>query len=150
MTCRRHQGYDHDPKQAPYNIKDISDLHGEVLLTMTNNSKNLETAKLQSIKNPIVSNIYFGDAHSARNQELAEMALATIEEGHLRAENHHPEFDGELDCDKMFADRVAVHLQKEQPDGMNGWSLNPKFIPEKKIPRPMGIFQKQTPTSEHV
>ena len=65
-----------------------------------------------------------------RSESLMQLARDTIKAGHLQRENHHPEYDGEINCEKMFADRVAVHLQKDIADGGNGWLLNPRFIPE--------------------
>ena len=65
-----------------------------------------------------------------RDQRLIELADRAIKAGHLEQEDHHPEFKGVLQVDKMFADRVAVHLQKDVPDRVNGWGLNPKFIPD--------------------
>ena len=35
-----------------------------------------------------------------------------------------------LDYEKMFTDRVAVHLQKDVSDDNNGCLLNPRFIPD--------------------
>ena len=67
---------------------------------------------------------------SQRDESLMALAVDAIKAGHLELENHHPEYDGVLDCDKMFTDRVAVHLQKDKPDAGNGWLLDPRFIPE--------------------
>ena len=72
---------------------------------------------------------WIGDK-SLRDESLMRLAVDTIKAGHLELENHHPEYDGALDCDKLFTDRVAVHLQKDEPDGAHGWSLDMKFIPE--------------------
>ena len=66
----------------------------------------------------------------ARDERVLQLAGDAIKAGHLELENHHPEYDGTVDCDKLFTDRVAVHLQKDDPDGAHGWSLNMKFIPE--------------------
>ena len=65
-----------------------------------------------------------------RSESLMKLASEAIKAGHLERENHHPEYHGEIDPEKMFADRLAVHLQKDKPDGGNGWLLNPKFIPD--------------------
>ena len=65
-----------------------------------------------------------------RDERLMQRAVDAIKAGHLELENHHPEFHGALDCEKMFAARVAVHLQKDLPDGRNGWALDPRFFPE--------------------
>ena len=67
---------------------------------------------------------------SLRDKNLMRLAVDAIKAGHLELENHHPEYEGTLDCNKMFTDRVAVHLQKDEPDAGNGWLLDPKFIPE--------------------
>ena len=67
---------------------------------------------------------------SMRTESLMQLARDAIKAGHLELENHHPEFQGKIDCEKMFADRLAVHLQKDLPDEGNGWLLNPRFIPE--------------------
>ena len=67
---------------------------------------------------------------SLRSETLMELASDAIKAGHLELENHHPQFHGEIDCEKMFANRVAVHLQKDAADDGNGWLLNPMFIPD--------------------
>ena len=66
----------------------------------------------------------------ARDERVLQLAGDAVKAGHLELENHHPEYDGSVDCDKLFTDRVAVHLQKDDPDGAHGWSLDMKFIPE--------------------
>ena len=66
---------------------------------------------------------------SMRTESLMQLAQDAIKAGHLELENHHPEFHGQIDYEKLFADRVAVHLQKDSPDGGNGWLLDPRFIP---------------------
>lgn len=66
---------------------------------------------------------------SVRSQDLMQLATDAIRAGHLERENHHPEYEGDIDCKKLFTDRVAVHIQKDKPDGGNGWLLNPRFIP---------------------
>ena len=70
------------------------------------------------------------DVDEVRNKKLMALAVAAIKAGHLEQEDHHPEFTGVLGLDKMFVDRVAVHLQKDPLDDANGWDLNPCFIPE--------------------
>ena len=67
---------------------------------------------------------------SMRKESLMRLAQDAIKAGHLELEDHHPEFQGKIDSEKMFADRLAVHLQKDLPDDGNGWLLNPRFIPE--------------------
>ena len=71
---------------------------------------------------------YTGDK-SNRNPILMDLARDAISAGHLEMENHHPEYKGHLECEKMFADRLAVHMQKDPPDLDGGWLLDPRFIP---------------------
>ena len=66
------------------------------------------------------------------DEDLMAIARDAISAGHLEVEDHHPEFQaGSLDVLKMFADRVAVHLQKDPQDDGNGWMLKECFIPER-------------------
>ena len=62
-----------------------------------------------------------------------ELALDAVHAGHLEFENHHPEHAtagmGCVDVDKLFVDRLSVHLQKDPPDEQNGWGINLIFIP---------------------
>ena len=73
---------------------------------------------------------HWGGDNSMRTESLMLLARDAIKAGHLERENHHPEFHGDIDCNKMFADRLAVHLQKDLPDEGNGWLLDPRFIPD--------------------
>ena len=65
---------------------------------------------------------------------LKRLAMAVIRKGHCELEDHHPEFQaaghGLLDIHKLFADRIAVHLQKDSRDSCGGWGVKPCFIPE--------------------
>ena len=65
---------------------------------------------------------------------LRKLAMVVIRKGHCELEDHHPEFQaaghGPLDIHKLFADRVAVHLQKDPHDGRGGWGVKPCFIPK--------------------
>ena len=73
---------------------------------------------------------------SMRKESLMLLAKDAIKAGHLELETHHPEFKkkpdcgNEFDCEKMFVDRLSVHLQKDPSDGENGWLVDPIFIPE--------------------
>ena len=67
---------------------------------------------------------------SMKKESLMQLARDAIKAGHLERENHHAELQGKINCEKMFAARVAVHLQKDLPDGRNGWALDPRFFPE--------------------
>lgn len=66
------------------------------------------------------------------SSEIARLADVAVRLGHLCEEDHHPEYAGRgpVDVRKLFADRLAVHLQKDEPDGRGGWAVDARFIPE--------------------
>ena len=63
--------------------------------------------------------------------QLMGLALDTTWAGHLEIESHHPEFEranaGLVDIQKLFTDRVCVHLQKDPQKIV--WDINVDFIP---------------------
>ena len=68
-----------------------------------------------------------------RNEVLFEVARGAIQAGHCELEDHHPEYEeagnGQVDTNKLFADRLAVHLQKDDKDTIRGWGVREVFIP---------------------
>ena len=75
--------------------------------------------------------------------QLNELAMDAIRAGHLEVENHHPEYKrGHVEVEKLFTDRIAVHLQKDPRDEAGGWDLNPKFIPV-TYKTQWGIFKQE-------
>ena len=72
---------------------------------------------------------WLGD-ESMRCANLMQLARDAIKAGHLELENYNLEFHGDIDYDKMFTNKVAVHLQEDAPDDDDGWLLNPGFIPD--------------------
>ena len=74
--------------------------------------------------------------------QLDQLAIDVIKAGHLELETHHPEYKGgNIEIDKLFVDRIAVHLQKDPCDNAGGWELNLKFIPNDYITQ-WQIFKK--------
>ena len=72
---------------------------------------------------------HWGVTQIPRSNRVVECATQTVLIGHLQFENHHPQFLGDLDVYKMFADRISVHLQKDPEDNEGGWGIHPHFIP---------------------
>ena len=70
-----------------------------------------------------------------RDENLCDLAKVAIRVGHCEKEDHHPEYEtsgkGDVDTCKLFTDRISVHMQKEKPDKIGGWDINPAFIPDK-------------------
>ena len=69
------------------------------------------------------------------DRRMKTLAMAFIRKGHCEMEDHHPEYEvvghGPLSMHKLFADRLAVHLQKDPRDDRGGWAILPHYIPEK-------------------
>ena len=65
------------------------------------------------------------------DKKVDKLANETVLQGHLKQENHHPQFDqGPLDAIKLFVDRLSVHIQKDPNDEKGGWGINEMlFIP---------------------
>ena len=72
-------------------------------------------------------------AEKAKCIELACLAMTLVKRGHCEMEDHHPEFEaaghGVVDRSKLFADRIAVHLQKDARDTRGGWAVADNYIP---------------------
>lgn len=62
---------------------------------------------------------------------LEALGTDAIAAGHLELENHHPQYKGKLvvEHEKLFVDRLSVHLQKDERDDMGGWAIKHYFIP---------------------
>ena len=61
-----------------------------------------------------------------KEQTLKELAWEIVRYRHLELEDHHPEYsDGPVDYTKLIIDRLAVHIQKDGDDGMNGFEITP-------------------------
>ena len=68
-----------------------------------------------------------------RDQELLDLAKIVVKIGHCEMEDHHPEYEvtgrGIVDVQKLFVDRIAVHLHKDKRDELSGWDVGSEFIP---------------------
>ena len=72
-------------------------------------------------------------AINAKCDELTCLAMTLVKRGHCEKEDHHPEYEmaghGKVDSSKLFADRIAVHLQKDPRDALGGWGVAAFYIP---------------------
>lgn len=101
--------------------------------------------------------LWHWDSEFAIPQEMKEVVLDAVHAGHLELEDHHSEYTKNNVCNysrnyiykgayaasaatnndkeytlgihRLFADRLAVHLQKDKKDDQLGWDINPCFIP---------------------
>ena len=66
------------------------------------------------------------------DEELSKLADSNILQNHLMIENHHMNYEGELDINPklLFADILSVHCQKNPPDSSGGWDINPIYVPK--------------------
>ena len=81
-----------------------------------------------------------------RDDQLLKLAGACVRAGHCTQEDHHPEFqtsaNGEVDTNKLFVDRVSVHVQKDPNDGELGWGVAKQWIP-KEYQKAWSMFKNE-------
>ena len=67
------------------------------------------------------------------DQALVEAAIRAVKAGHCNVEDHHPEFElvqnGPLNLERLFCDRLSVHIQRDPIDRQKGWGVDRAFVP---------------------
>ncbi len=67
---------------------------------------------------------------SEQCDHMKDLAWKVVRELHLTQEDHHPEFEGMVNPQKLFTDRLAVGIQKNKiQDDIGGWNVD-AWIPQ--------------------
>ncbi len=91
---------------------------------------NMDDHDLTKTKIVLLALAYMWNWPVEKDDIMKKASRDVVTSGHLEREDHHPQFlGGQVAPDKLFCDRLAVHLQKDADDGLRGWDID-KWIPE--------------------